>query len=437
MTLQRRVLGYLALAAIVSCALTVTVGAVLVRRQISSERLSSLERQADAIATVGGAPRALAPGQHVYDVDSGRPVRLGPLRALAVLAAIPTGDGQGRSTVAGTRLIYAARETVGGRIVLVESAAVSFSALRPFLGSLIVAGIGGALLAVVLSYALARRLTRPIEALSTATQRLAAGESGVAVPIEGEDELAGLGRAFNEMSAELTRAREAQRHFLESVTHELKTPLTSIRGYAEALDDGAVSPQDGASVIAAESRRLERLVADLLDLARFGRAGFSVAREPVDLAAITGQVAARHQPRARELGVELTSTARGSAPALGDEDRLLQVISNLVENALRLTPAGGHVVIEAAPGLVSVRDTGPGLAPEDIPRAFEQFYLHNRYRSEREVGSGLGLTIVKELVEAMGGCADAENAADGGARFTIRLRADGTQVETPLAESHG
>ncbi len=423
MTLQRRVLGYLALAAIASCALTVAVGAVLVRRQIASQQLKALESSADALASLGGAPRALAPGQHVYSVESGRPKRIGPIRAGIVLASIPTGDSQGRVTVAGVRLIYAARQTAGGRIVLVRSAGLAFSAWRPFLGSLIVAGLGGALLALVLSYALARRLTKPIGSLSEATRRLAAGESDVRVPLAGEDELANLGKAFNEMSGELARARESQRRFLESVSHELKTPLTSIRGYAEAVDEGAVAPAEGARVIAAESSRLERLVTDLLDLARLGRAGFSVASEPLDLARIAGQVTERHLPRARELGVKLTTADAGPAPALGDEGRLVQVISNLVENALRLTPAGGTVVISATPGVVTVRDSGPGLAEDDIPRAFERFYLHNRYRTETDVGSGLGLTIVKELVETMGGSVLAANTPGAGAEFIVRLPA--------------
>ena len=264
--------------------------------------------------------------------------------------------------------------------------------------------------------------------MSEATQRLAAGESGVHVPVAGDDELAGLGRAFNEMSGELARARESQQRFLESVSHELKTPLTSIRGYAEAVDEGAVAPAEGARVIAVESGRLERLVSDLLDLARFGRTGFSVAAEPLDLAQIAEHVIERHRPRARELGLQLISSDDGPAPALGDEGRVLQVVSNLVENALRLTPAGGSVLIYAAPGVVSVRDSGPGLAEDDIPRAFERFYLHNRYRSERAVGSGLGLTIVKELVEAMGGAVGAGNVVGGGAEFTVRLP---TPAESP------
>jgi two-component system sensor histidine kinase BaeS len=342
----------------------------------------------------------------------------------AVVAAIPaSGDADGTVTVLGRSVLYVARTTPAGRVILIRSAKLAFSEWRPFLVSLGLAGLGGVLLAVLLSSLLARRLTRPIGTLSDATQRLASGQTAVEVPIEGEDELAGLGRAFNEMSQELARARDSQRSFLESVSHELKTPLTSIRGYAEALEEGAVSPDEGGRVIAGEADRLQRLVLDLLDLARFERAGFAVRHEPVDLAAVCETAVRRHLPRARELGLQLTATSANGAWAVGDEDRLLQAISNLIENALRLTPAGGEITVAAAAGEIAVRDTGPGLADEDLPRAFERFYLYDRYRSERAVGSGLGLAIVKELTAAMGGGVAATSVPGGGAEFTLRIPA--------------
>jgi two-component system OmpR family sensor kinase len=422
MKLQRRVLSYLALAAIASCLLTVGVGVVLVRRQISHQRLSALEDQADLVAAVGGAPGALTPGTHVYRVGSGRPRRLGARARVAVLGALASpGVGQGSVDVDGRSLIYAARTTPSGEIVLIRPANITFSEWRPFMGSLLLAGLGGVLLAVVLSFLLARRLTRPIGELSAATRRLAEGQPEVAVPIHGDDELTDLGVAFNEMSDELSRAREAQGRFLESVSHELRTPLTSIRGYAEGLEEGAVAPEEAARVIAGEAGRLERLVADLLDLARFGREGFSVAREPVDLAVVARQAVDRHLPRAREIGIDLTAAGAAESWVRGDHDRILQAVSNLVENALRLTPAGGSVVARVAGGEIAVRDTGPGLEAQDIPRAFERYYLYGRYRSERPVGSGLGLAIVRELISAMGGTVEASTPPGGGAQFTIRL----------------
>jgi len=422
MRLQRRVLGYLAAAAIASCLLTVGVGVVLVRHQIAKQRLSALEAQADLVAAVGGPTGALSPGDHVYRVGSGRPRRLGPRAQAVVLAALPVaGAGQGTVDVAGRSLIYAARPTTAGEIVLIRPANLAFAEWRPFMGSLLLAGLGGVLLAVALSYLLARRLVRPIGELSAATRRLAAGEAGVSVPVRGEDELSDLGASFNEMSDELARAREAQGRFLESVSHELRTPLTSIRGYAEALQEGAIAPAESARVIGAEADRLDRLVADLLDLARFGRSGFSVARVPIDATALVEEAVERHLPRAREVAVALSGAGAPDTWVLGDHDRILQAVSNLIENALRVTPSGGSVAVHAENGAITVRDTGPGLDPEDIPHAFERFYLYGRYRSERPVGSGLGLAIVRELVSAMGGSVDASTPARGGAQFTIRL----------------
>jgi len=439
-TLQRRVLGYLALAAIASCALMFGVGVVLVRHRIAAQRLTTLESQANLLALVGGAPGALAAGDHVYRLGGGTPRRVAPRARLAVLAGIPgQGNGEGTVTIGGRPLLYVARTTPIGRVVVIRGARLAFAEWRPFLVSLALAGLGGALLALALSYLLARRLTRPIGVLAEATRRLAAGQSGVAVPVEGEDELAGLGRAFNAMALELGRARESQRSFLESVSHELKTPLTSIRGYAEALEEGAVSPADGGRVIGGEADRLQRLVIDLLDLARFGRSDFAVGQDRVALATVAAAAADRHLRRARDLSVSLQSSSVGDAWGVGDEDRLLQATSNLIENALRLTSAGGSVTVEAAAGQIAVRDTGPGLAAEDLPRAFDRFYLYNRYRSERAVGSGLGLAIVKELMGAMGGDVQAAAAPGGGTEFTLRVPVAapviGAQTGLPAGES--
>jgi two-component system, OmpR family, sensor kinase len=421
-SLRRRVLAYVALAAIASCALTTAVAVVLVRHKIAAQRVTGLETQANVLSVVGGAPGALTVGDHVYRIGTGKPKRVRPVTARTVLSAIGTaGDSEGTITVAGRGLLYVARSTARGRVVLIRSARLAFAKWRPFLSSLVIAGLGGAALAAVLSFLLARRLLRPIDELAQATRRVAAGETAVTVPVEGEDELAELGRSFNAMALELERARESQRSFLESVSHELKTPLTSIRGYAEALQEGAVSPAEGGRVVAAEADRLERLVFDLLDLARLGRAGFAVEHRPVDLAAIGATAVQRHLPRAQELGVQLRGSADGQAWGVGDEGRLLQATSNLVENALRLTPSGGSVDVCTGPGTIAVRDMGPGLADDDLPRAFERFYLYDRYRSERAVGSGLGLAIVKELTAAMGGQVSASGRAGGGAQFEIRI----------------
>jgi signal transduction histidine kinase len=150
------------------------------------------------------------------------------------------------------------------------------------------------------------------------------------------------------MAAQLERARESEQRFLLSVSHELKTPLTAIRGYAEALGEGAVGPAEGAEVIGRKSARLERLVQDLLELARMGAHSFTVRREPVDLAEVAREAVRRHEPAGRAFGIAVEADAEGPETAMVDPDRALQVVSNLVENALRVTPAGGRVTVSGA-----------------------------------------------------------------------------------------
>jgi two-component system sensor histidine kinase BaeS len=223
------------------------------------------------------------------------------------------------------------------------------------------------------------------------------------------------------MARQLTKARAAERQFLLSVSHELKTPLTAIRGYAEGLADGAFDVDEAAETIGQEAARLERLVRDLLDLARVNRTDFSFRLEAIDLGVAAREAARRYEAQARTFGVTVEAVAPDEAPAFGDADRTLQIVSNLVENALRLTPPGGTVRIVAEPGAIVVEDTGPGLKPDELPHAFERFFLYSRYGGERPVGTGLGLAIVKELTEGMKGSVEVESAPGRLTRFVVRL----------------
>src|SRR5438067_12656258 len=206
-----------------------------------------------------------------------------------------------------------------------------------------------------------------------------------------------------------------------SVSHEMKTPLTAIRGYAEGVADGTFDMDEAVATISLEAARLERLVGDLLDLARMNRTDFSIHGEPVDLGAIAHEAVHRYEAQARDFGVTLEAFAPAPTPAIGHPDRVLQVTSNLIENALRLTPRGGVVRVSAEPGALVVEDTGPGLSAADLPRGFERFYLYSRYSSDRPVGTGLGLSIVKELIQGMGGSVEVETTLGHGTRFTVRL----------------
>ena len=300
-------------------------------------------------------------------------------------------------------------------------------------------GASGVALIVVLgvlgAWLLSRSVVRPVRRLAAASGRLAEGEAGVTVKPEGPRELQELAVSFNDMNAKLTKAQETEQAFLLSVSHELKTPLTSIRGYAEGIGDGTVKPDEGSEVIGAESSRLERLVGDLLESGRMRKAAFTVRSDDVDLPAVAEDVVRRYEATARDAGLTLLINTEAGGGAVADHDRVLQVVSNLVENAIRCTPAPGTVTIATAPGSITVSDTGRGLTSDDLPRAFERFYLYSRYGTDRPVGTGLGLAIVKELTEAMGGTVHVSSAVGVGTAFTVALPPGEAPPDPPVGST--
>jgi signal transduction histidine kinase len=281
-------------------------------------------------------------------------------------------------------------------------------------------GVIALAVAALVAAALARRFTRPLTAAVITTRRIASGDLDATVPVghREDPEFAQLGESINAMAANLVRAREQERQFLLSVSHELRTPLTSIRGYADAVLDGtADDPVAAATVISAESRRLERLVQDLLDLARLDADRFSLHIQTVNGAAIAAQVAEGFRPRAEELGLELLTAPGSDQPlwVVADADRLAQVVANLVENASSF--ARGSITVGAGdlggvPTLWVV-DDGPGIPPDQLPRVFERHFTSDRSGGRRK-GSGLGLAIVSELAGAMGAGVRAESPVAGG-----------------------
>ena len=326
----------------------------------------------------------------------------------------------GRVDVAGTSYFYAAYPVGKQALVLIRPTRAGNS-YTPYIEALLIGGFVGMTLAAAVAFLLARRIAQPVGRVAAAARRLPGGEMPEPLPVQGPTELRTLAESFNDTAVQLERARTAERQFLLSVSHELKTPLTAIRGYNEALRDGAVSIEETTETIAQEAWRLERLIGDLLDLARMNKSEFSVHARPIDLAAAAAETVRRYEPAARRFEVELEARVDGVAPATGDSDRVLQLLGNLVENALRITPPGGRVCVAARPGEVTVEDTGLKLRPEELPHAFERFYLHERYGREREVGTGLGLAIVKELAEGMGGSVSVESEPGRGTRFTVHL----------------
>jgi len=425
---------------LVSLVVTVVAGALLTRRSLEATALSSLERQVELIAT----QRREAPARDV-ESELGRFLATDEQR-LAILSSAQAelllpedgserlalrGVASGTVGVRGTEFLYAARRSGNEAIVLLRPASSQAADWTPFVLGLGLAGLVGALLAAGVALVLARAVARPISQVSEASEALAAGEHPPALPVVGPREVAALAASFNELAEELHRTQDAERAFLLSVSHELKTPLTAIRGHAEALDDGVLDASAAGTVIEREARRLERLVGDLLDLARLRRRTFSVRSEAVDLAELASLAVERHHAAARAFGVDLEAMPEGDARAIGDPDRVLQAVSNLVENALRSTPAGGTVRILADSGRLDVVDDGPGLADEDLPHAFERFYLYDRVRDGRRVGTGLGLAIVRELAEAMGGEALVRSTAGVGSTFSFVLPVEPSASPAP------
>jgi len=328
------------------------------------------------------------------------------------------------------KLVYAAAGTVlpNGRLIVVVLSRNADVALPAAWGTFMLASLITLALGVVAAILLGRRLSRPIREASAATIRIAHGELTTRLPeprSADHDDLAELARSVNVMAAELDRARILEQQFLLSVSHDLRTPLTSIRGYAEAISDGAADPQRSAAVIRSEARRLERLVADLLDLAKLRAKGFSLRTEPVDLTALAAVAAQGFEPDAIERNVAIRFSGGGTLFVAADHDRLAQIAANLIENSLKdaRTEVMISVFREGPWAVLAVDDDGPGIAPVDLPHVFDRLYVARSQPTRQESSSGLGLAIVKELVEAMGGAVAAAQAPIGGARLAVRLPA--------------
>ncbi|HUF01996.1 MAG TPA: HAMP domain-containing sensor histidine kinase [Gaiellaceae bacterium] len=297
------------------------------------------------------------------------------------------------------------------------------------LGRLALAFAAGTVLAAALFWLLSRRLTAPVLALTRATQDVAEGRYEVEIPeARSNDEISVLSERFRRMVAKLAEAETLKRSFLMSVSHELRTPLTAIRGHVEALREGIVSEPDQVAssldVIAAEADRLERLVGDVLDLAKLQAHRFTVRQEEVDLGRLLDQAYAAFTEEARRRRIDYVLTADDGAPVIvSDGDRVLQVISNLLANAFRWTPDGGRIELELGVANGDVRvdvvDSGPGIPAARRERIFDAFI------SNDVNGTGLGLPIARELAVALGGQVELRSERGQGSRFRLVLPSGG------------
>lgn len=342
-------------------------------------------------------------------------------------------------TVSGERgsVVYAAavgdtRAAFGTFVVMIarEPASTAAPAGRWFL----LASVGTIALAALVAKVVSRGLTQPLRAAQAATHSIADGDFSVRLPeppAQARDEIADLSRSINSMASQLERSRGLERQFLMSITHDLRTPLTSIQGYAEALTDGTITdPQQAGRIIEAQSRRLNDLVTDLLDLARLDAKQFRFDLQTADVRAIAESSVRAVEARAAQRGIDVQLAAGDPVSAVLDLRRTAQVIGNLLDNALRFAQARVEVGVSLHEGwaVVSVADDGPGIAAEDLPFVFERLYVATHRPTPKESGSGLGLAIVRELVAAMGGHVHAHSPVtpDGrGTQMVVYLRPAG------------
>ncbi len=321
-------------------------------------------------------------------------------------------------------------DRLGGDVVVVAARQTPVIVWRDQLRTLLIGLVVAAAVAAVAARLLLGWVARKIDPLVAGAARLRHGDLSTRVPVSGDDELTSVSVSFNEMAEALEASKDRERQFLLSVGHDLRTPLTTIGGYAEALEDGLDDPAEIAriaGVMTAEHRRLSRLIEDVMLLARLDNAEFGVVAESVDVASLLEGVTSGYVDRAAVAGIDLVVNTVPTGLRVIDPDRVAQILSNLIENALRYTPAGGRieVTLESHPDLVTigVSDNGPGIDAGDLPHIFDRFYVAQRYRGVRPEGSGLGLSIVDRLASSMGGSVSATSSAGRGTTFVVSLPA--------------
>ncbi|MDP3971901.1 MAG: HAMP domain-containing sensor histidine kinase [Candidatus Nanopelagicales bacterium] len=446
-SLGARIIMVAIVSAMIAVLVTALVAYPLVRDAAEQEAQFNLGQLADATAgaiearpdrsTLLVPPRLhavlLAEEIAVYIVRPGRPVPsfVTPADLSAVLAGHAV---SGRAMLDSGPIIYAARMLANGSVVVLSQPSDPFRGIMGQavnrMGLALAAGVG---IAALIGSLLARRSAAPLRAASAAAERLSRGDRDVALSLDGPREIYDVNRALAGLQSELAISEGRLREFLMSVSHELRTPLTGIRGYAEALGDGVISDpvdiQRSGRVVVEEADRLDRLVSDLLDLARIDARDFVIVPQEADFAEIASQAADVWSDRCRAAGVDFELRSQ-PGPVRGSTDavRVRQIIDNLVANALRVTPAGRQIVLELRTVgqfvVVEVRDSGPGLTPDDCAVAFQPGELYNRYRGLRQVGTGVGLALVGRLAFRLGGSAQAGEAVEGGAAFTVTLARD-------------
>ena len=432
--------------AVLAVLITGVVSVQLVKQSTVTAGRAELAAHAQLLSRLPGATNLaslrervrLAPGDTRVAVVAADGRISGPAAALVsaadvatLLAGYPVSKVEGRR---GKTVIIEGRPTgtgtgTGTAIVLVRSLGTLETTTTETARRVLLALAIGVVVAIIAGTLLARWLTKPLVAIAETAKRMAAGERGLTVEAHKPTEVAAVANALAALDRALSTSEGRQREFLLSISHELRTPLTAVRGYGEAMVDGLIHERDIAGVgatLVTETERLDRFVADLLELARLEADDFAIERQHVEIGRLLDQAVDAWRGRARTLDVALKALPPAAGLAVAsDAQRVRQLIDGLVENALRVTPAGSTVSLAArkfgTSVVIEVRDGGPGLSPDDLAVAFERGALRARYRDIRPVGTGLGLSIAARLVSRLGGTIAAGNAPGGGAIFAVSL----------------
>jgi signal transduction histidine kinase len=446
----RLFLSYLGVVAVGLLVATITISTLLVRYENDVLRLRLQELSAPLLTAMTAALRANQQPRDVIDalaeqarsadarllvLSSNRRVLVDSDNALAN-KTLPTPtqgtfggflDGETQWLFVQQNFRPAATGSTPAIIVVARPRAAFGDAVRILLPSLLVAGLVAGGFALIVAGLLSRTITRPLRELVIGARRFARGEYRTRVPVAGPGEVAELGGAFNEMAGEIERARDSERAFLADISHELRTPLTSIQGFAQAIAEGEASGEaapPAAKIIQRESRRLIRMVEGLLEVAKLQAGGPELANERVEATLLVTSAVAALEVQAHEAGVTLEISTDGLPAVRGDPDKLAQLFTNLIDNAVKHSPRGASVAVrgsrEDGQAVVRVRDAGSGLPGGAQNRLFRRFY---RGENAQRDGAGLGLAIAQAIAVAHGGAITARNVDEGGAEFTVRLPA--------------